>query len=703
LRGHPRGPVLIVAAVCALFAAAAAQADAACPNEGLREQQHSTLLPQCRGYEMVSPPNKNGSDLNFDFDTVVTSPSGDSVSFQSGGAFAGVRGTTGSARYLAVRGAGDWETVGLNPPYAPNNGLSILSGGGLVVGFSPDLTRSIFQLDSPALDPGVQSGVMNLYTQVGSGLDYRRVTTLAIPNTGPFTGYVPYFADATADFGHVIFESNQALTPEASEVTQLYESLEGQVRLVGRLPDGTVPTDPVVAGTGASVVPLSQTNGAGANTENTISADGSKIVFTVVPPFQSPNEGQIYVRLNGTSTVHVSASERTDCAEVSPCTGSPVPDPAGPLPALYRWATPDGSAVFFTSSEQLVDQDTDNGPDLYRFDVGSNHLTLLSPDLEPADGAAAGVLGTLGFSDSGNVAYFVAEGQIVPGAPLAPGPKLYVFDGTVVRYIGPLSPEDSGDWAAIASGVRKDSRVTPSGDSAFFLSRSSLGGADNVGHAAAYVYDLSGNSVSCASCRPDGGPSTGDALINDSSGGATAAAYRHPMLRTISDDGSLVTFMTSEALLPQDSDGVMDVYGYDTRTKELWLISSGRSDTDSYIGTMTPNGRDVFFLTRQRLVGSDIDNNLDLYDARIDGGIPVQVGSPASQDCSGEGCKESSAAPVQTPTPASSAVQLPAEGKKKQSKPRKHKKQEHGKHKHRKHKGRGDKSKHHHAKKEGQR
>src|SRR4051812_34774972 len=47
-----------------LFAApAAAPADPGCPNGAIRDQQHSTYLPQCRAYEQVSPVDKNGTDV----------------------------------------------------------------------------------------------------------------------------------------------------------------------------------------------------------------------------------------------------------------------------------------------------------------------------------------------------------------------------------------------------------------------------------------------------------------------------------------------------------------------------------------------------------------------------------------------------------------------------------------------------------------
>ncbi len=57
---------------------------------------------------------------------------------------------------------------------------------------------------------------------------------------------------------------------------------------------------------------------------------------------------------------------------------------------------------------------------------------------------------------------------------------------------------------------------------------------------------------------------------------------------------------------------------------------------DSQFAEATPDGHDVFFSTVHRLSPSDIDNNTDIYDARIDGGFSA---STASTQCSGEECR----------------------------------------------------------------
>jgi hypothetical protein len=112
-----------------------------------------------------------------------------------------------------------------------------------------------------------------------------------------------------------------------------------------------------------------------------------------------------------------------------------------------------------------------------------------------------------------------------------------------------------------------------------------------------------------------------------------------PQPRNLTDNGRLF-FESRDALSPHDTNGrVQDVYEYEpdgvgTCESEaenggcISLISSGRDTTDSDFVNATPSGSDVFFTTRSRLVSSDEDNLIDLYDARENGGFPPPASVP---------------------------------------------------------------------------
>jgi hypothetical protein len=116
------------------------------------------------------------------------------------------------------------------------------------------------------------------------------------------------------------------------------------------------------------------------------------------------------------------------------------------------------------------------------------------------------------------------------------------------------------------------------------------------------------------------------------------------LIPNVTEDGSEVFFQTEAALLPEDANSVYDVYAWQAQGKGgcavaagcLALISSGQGDNPSFLYSMTPDGRDVFFSTREKLVSADIPGSPSLYDAREGGGFPARV---EEEPCHGDACQ----------------------------------------------------------------
>lgn len=81
---------------------------------------------------------------------------------------------------------------------------------------------------------------------------------------------------------------------------------------------------------------------------------------------------------------------------------------------------------------------------------------------------------------------------------------------------------------------------------------------------------------------------------------------------TVSEDGSRVFFDNDDALVPEDVDGVEDVYEWEADGEWscssisqdegcLYLISSGRSSERSHLGGASANRDDVFFFISKAL------------------------------------------------------------------------------------------------------
>ena len=421
---------------------------------------------------------------------------------------------------------------------------------------------------------------------------------------------------------------------------------------------------------------------------NAVSENGDRIFFA------NPASGNsdLYMRENGTTTFKISQSECTNSC------GSPASK-------VFAFANPSGSKVFFRTPEKLTNDDTaSSGDDLYMYTHSANpgtdqNLTLLTHDSEPADGTAADFQGILGISNDGNTVYFVANGQIISDAPIATGPKVYRWQwnggSPTVAYLATLSSSDQRVWNANGglSFVRPQDRlVTPSGDDLLIETSAQLDPvADQDSSHDIYRWD-SQSGWQCLSCQLPGTVSAGDASIAGTgyrAGNGSPALQNGELRVVISDDGDRTFFTTPDALVSGDQNGnVQDVYEWHDGT--VSLISSGRSTAPSWLIAAGTSGNDVFFITREKLVGWDIDNNTDVYDARVGGGFPDPpvTGAP----CEGDACRGAGTSPPAAggagsvafhgpgnPTPKHHATPRKPHKKKQYRKPHK-KKQQHRRH-----------------------
>lgn len=634
--------------------------------------------PDGREYEMISPPQKNGGNVMPSPRKVRIAPDGSSVAFASLTAFADPQGTGLETDYVATRANGAWSTHAIMPVTESQRGTTLLiNRTPYYQEFTEDLEQGIVLAISPIGPAPDVEGVNSLYLRTDV-LDPGPGTWSLLNIAGGIqiapASELPRAVAATPDFSHILFESKLNLVPEVPPcplptnftlcTTKLYEWHEGEVRLAGVLPNGEPARCPALSDHPCAGAGL---GGVTWVTRGAISTDGEKVFFSSPvnnTGFATPGEApRLYMREGGTTTVEVSASERTDCAGDPTCGGDdiadPAPDPNGPAPVRYAGATPDGGRVFFTSAEALTDT---VGSGLYVYDTtkpdtAPDNLSLLSVDQEPADGDGAPVHGVMGFSDDGDTVYYVAEGQLVAGAPtdgVLGLRRMFVWNEGETRYVGALYPPGEGAdndaldniGDSVVGLVKKTGRVTPSGRHLLFTARhgEELGGYDHGQQCGAsiipcsevYVYDLEGDGgagkLMCASCMRNGASATTNASHQISIGVGNPLATRYEN-RAITADGRRVFFTSGEALISADDNGQMDAYLFDTETGEQHLLSTGQDPSDSVFLDATPSGDDVLFATRERLVGIDVDQGYDLYTARVGGGLASQHPAPPVAEC----------------------------------------------------------------------
>lgn len=676
--------IAALAGALALLALAAGPAAAAeCGNEAIREQQHAAFLPECRAWELVSPP---GAIPAYTFETGQLKATRASTATE--GAYAGavawpakypVPGNKVVAKeFLSTRGSSGWTTFAATPTYS-SGGIRYFECMPFVF-LSPSLEAGVIsanrETDSvsrgeeeycPTTEPyplvsGEAEGVQNLFLRDNRS----EPATYSLVNPAPMEGppAIATFQDGSSTLSTVLFSEEAKLTPEAPAGEDLYDETGGELRLVSTLPSGT-PIAGRVVGAAAHTVEFEgnankavggQAEGAAVIT-HAMSSDGSRVVF------EAEGEGKLYLRVNATqpqsaiAAGHETALNGEQCAEAAKaCTiqldASQASGPGGS--AAFLWANEAGTKFFFTdqaSAELTSDTQESSGANLYEYKLPAGASTGTLTDLTPV--AKADVLGFsgLGESEEGKaIAYFVSEGAL-SGAnpeghtPTEGKPNLYVLaEGAVApTFLATLSAaRDTNDWAAAADreATKLQARVSPNGAYIAFTTVRSIptlkrpAGYDNIDASTGepdseiYVYDHQTGQLACASCDPTGAPPHGSTALRQ---GAPAAIAPGPyyLQRSLLDDGTVI-FDTAEPLLPSlDSNGVTDVYQY--RAGALSLISGGASARPSSFVEASPDGRNIYFVTTQALSGRDTDNVLSLYDARKGGGF-AQPAASASCD-----------------------------------------------------------------------
>lgn len=301
-------------------------------------------LPDNRGWELVSPLDKNGSEIQgpgelFGGGTIQAAAAGAAITYGSRASFAGGAGSPGASQYLSQRAAGGWSTENIS--------VDTLAGA---FGDEPDGVP--FQLFSSDLT----RALVTRADRCPEGPCPRR---LDLREAGPAFSASPEAPDmrlagADAELSQAVLSSCAALTADAVAVpapgggcdpamTNLYRWSGGAPTLINRLPGAMVGTP------GAT---LAAPGGA-------VSADGSRIYFDLA--------ANLFLR-QGSETVQV--------------------DLAAGGGGRFEAASADGALAFFTKAGHL-----------YRYEAATEAATDLTPGGE--------VEGVLGASPDGAYVYFL--------------------------------------------------------------------------------------------------------------------------------------------------------------------------------------------------------------------------------------------------------------------------------------------------------
>jgi hypothetical protein len=642
---------------------APAAAFAACPNEAFRTGR-SASLPDCRAYELVTPPELGRTaDMTFkdEHERFAVSSEGERFALEAEVASFEPAASRAGTKAVFSRTPSGWTMLSATTPamVAEANQIELLS---------PDFSQAALVSNDVPLARVYQFAVGPVggpYATVSVPRELGGAGTFLVGANAGVPGGVAAFSDV------YLSSPDHALLPtgrerEEAEETQpglydLYAWSGGRLRLVNGKP---------LNACGARLG-----GAAGAEEEggaiNAVSPDGSRVFFMSPEAKNVPGcpEPQLYMRVDGRETVEVSEPQEVTI---------PLSERG---PARYVGASRDDSKVYFTTATVLTPEGG-NGYLLYEYDTKApvgHRLTLIADNLTDLVHDTTVNPGAV-VSEDGSTVYYSGTGTLQEPGKSVSVTGIWRYDA-ITKTTSFVAVRGEADRAG------EPWYTTPDGGSLVFPSRDPAVQFDGpaglqeelrgVGHNELYRYDATDGSVMCVSCGQGVAPATGlmlEPIVNE---GFQERSDSQPTPVMISEDGRRVFFQTSAQLVPQDTnentlleelDSVKsglgkasDVYEWEADGSEeapgvfcrvangcTHLISAGEAvGPERFLGA-SQNGEDLFFASTAKLLPQATPEFTNIYDARVDGGFPSPAPHVECTSCQGVGSP-----PPQFGTPAS--------------------------------------------------
>lgn len=285
--------------------------------------------------------------------------------------------------------------------------------------------------------------------------------------------------------------------------------------------------------------------------------------------------------------------------------GSPFCAPCGnaELPVTFVGAAKTGSDVFFTSAEGLVEGDQDGSSDVYVREAGAVAPVLVTPG-----GSAPATF--LGAGPGGTKVVFETADQL-SAADKDSEADIYERDlsGATTQLVSvngtcpaPLTPEECAPVY----------RATTKGGFVLFETKAQLTGEDQDKSQDVYRWSPTVGTVSLVSTGGEGEEGKGE---------------RNAVFAGTSREGTTVYFETAEDLSSGDEDSAFDVY--ERTGGSTSLVSTGTGEKPATFDWASADGSAVLFSTEESLQGSDLGEKVDVYERE---GATVELVSAGSSE-----------------------------------------------------------------------
>jgi hypothetical protein len=298
--------------------------------------------------------------------------------------------------------------------------------------------------------------------------------------------------------------------------------------------------------------------------------------------------------------------------------GSPLCAPCGDaeLPVTFVGAAKDGSDVFFTTTEGLVKGDEDGASDVYVREASGTDPVLVTP-------TGSAPVTFLGTGPGGTKVVFETTDQLV-AADEDSEPDIYERDlsggTTQLVSVGGTCPSP-----LTAEECAPVYRTATKGGFVIFETKAHLTAEDH--DSAQDVYRWS--------------PTTGTvALVSTGSEGEEGEGEHNAVFAGTSREGATVYFETAESLSSSDKDKAFDVYEWTGGATSL--VSTGNAEVPATFNWASADGSAVLFSTEESLQGSDLGSKTDVYENR-EGSVSLTSAGSAEFESTFAGSSEDGA------------------------------------------------------------
>ncbi len=496
-------------------------------------------LPDGRAWEMVSPPDKGGGEVQgpgnvFGGGLFQAAAAGGAIAYSSDSSFGAASGAPGASQYVSQRSASGWLTRNVTQP-SRGDGYGPSPDGVPFQLFDPSLGRALMALPWGCSDEPCPRGFG--LVDVASAAVSSSVARADLKAPG-----------AAADLSAVVLSTCAKLTPDAIEVpgvggcnpaaTNLYSWTSAGLASINFLPSVAVSVP------GASL----------ASSADAVSADGARVYFS--------HGANLYLRAAGkTVQVDVAAGGGGRFETASRDGGIAYYTAAG---HLYRFRAATGTSTDLTPAggvEGVLGTSPDGVYTYFQTTAGlqraqSATVTAVGIDADPASYPPA--TGEARVGSNGNLAFL--SGVDWPGADNAGSAQAFVYSAatgalqcvscnpTGIRSRGParIAPPLRNGSGPSASSSYRPRALSDAGTRLYFESPDPLVLGDTNGARDVYQWEAQGVG-SCA--RPGG-------CVSLISSGRAIGGSR---FLDASANGEEVYFLTGESLVKADQ-GAADVY-----------------------------------------------------------------------------------------------------------------------------------------------